>query len=131
MSTIAARAGFLAGFAYYELSRQSVDSTDRVPEYTALLLGVFTIAIVVVVRNAVTQRMFRKVFKDVLPNCVKDFHDSDWAFPDGDYRWNTYRLFYFAWLLYIVAMSFMVDVYNPDMKDHSPIMYYATRYVFY
>merc|ERR1719221_2365184 len=35
--TLAGRAGFLAGFAYYEFSRQSEENTQRVPYYAVLL----------------------------------------------------------------------------------------------
>ena len=59
--TCAGRAGFLAGFAYYELSRQSQANTERVPQYVIMLLGTFTLCMVVVVRDAVVQRAFRQV----------------------------------------------------------------------
>ena len=43
--TASARSGFLAGFAYYELSRLSEANADRVPLYLGCLLGAFTLSV--------------------------------------------------------------------------------------
>lgn len=125
-STLAGRASFLAGFSYYEFSRQSEENVERVPYYTTFLIGAFTVSIVVVVRDAILQRMFRQVNRGDLLALTKVLRTGKQG-----YVHTTYRLFQFAFHLYILALAHMADVYNPDMKTNEAHLYHATRYLPY
>ncbi len=117
--TACGRAGFLAGFAYYELSRQFGERVERVKPYPILLLGTFTLSVACCTLGAFVQMYSRKVHSDDMDKLADRF----WPTRAGPCSFGIarvcYRLFVMAFYMYIIALSYMVSVYNPGLDDET------------
>eukprot|EP00927_Polykrikos_kofoidii_P009160 TRINITY_DN13801_c0_g2_i1.p1 TRINITY_DN13801_c0_g2~~TRINITY_DN13801_c0_g2_i1.p1 ORF type:complete len:1053 (-),score=157.67 TRINITY_DN13801_c0_g2_i1:381-3539(-) len=97
------RCGLLAGFTYYELSRQGNKSVDWYPAYVFLLLVAFSLAVV-----CAALATFLRVY-------MRRIHFSAWREYSSRVMGVAkfaYSLFILASLVWIVALSCMGMVYN-------------------
>jgi len=108
----AGQSGFIAGFAYYELSRQSAANAERVPWYPILLLGAFTCSVVC---SGITAYLHLQTDECDCEALEERRQRRSYLAVKLAY-WCNRMAFY----LYCVSMPFMGPVYNPSPPPPTP-----------
>lgn len=109
------QSGFIAGFTYYELSRQSAANAERVPLYPFLLLGAFTFSVLC---SGITAYLHLSV--DECEPCqerrLAALHRRSSCLTVATLAYWCNR---FAFYLYCGSMPLMGAVYNPSPPPDS------------
>mmetsp|Transcript_45537 Transcript_45537/g.106465 ORF Transcript_45537/g.106465 Transcript_45537/m.106465 type:complete len:902 (-) Transcript_45537:45-2750(-) len=125
----ASQSGFIAGFAYYELSRQGATNAERVPLYPILLLGAFTLSVLC---SGITAYLHLSV--DECEPCQEKrlaaMHSRKVCFTASSLAyWCNRGAFY----MYCGSMPLMGEVYNPTphasrIRDFETFKHFVVGY---